>query len=235
MGKNPLASGILKYISPILYSIYYISLNWGTGTHAPETDDYFIQRSSKSMIKARLFTLFILTLTCISNANANAIDDINQVKNGAVDFDKTVTVGQALDYWKSCMSRDWSSFKKNNGATVVEFNCQHHALDYMKEVEKFLSGREKKSPHINIKSLTQTFQFTLNLDGSFQLDNVKVYLRWKDNVVFSNPSPDAEKELKAAYNNRITWDPTMKPTKRNVPYFVKALKEMRAEGLKQMR
>ena len=87
------------------------------------------------MIKLHLFPVLFLPLACISNANV--IGDITMVKNGVVDFNKTTTVGQVLDSWQTCMSRDWKSFKKNNGVTVVEFNCQHQAPMYMKKVKKF--------------------------------------------------------------------------------------------------
>ena len=41
--------------------------------------------------------------------------NIDLVKDGTIDFNKSITVGQSLDNWNSCEERSWDEFTTDNG------------------------------------------------------------------------------------------------------------------------
>ena len=49
--------------------------------------------------------------------------DIDKVKDGILDFDKSLTIGEAIDNYKMCENVAWSSFKSDNGRDMVEARC----------------------------------------------------------------------------------------------------------------
>jgi hypothetical protein len=65
----------------------------------------------------------IIGLT-ISGCGSN----VDKIKDGVMDFDKSITVSQAFDNWKSCKNSKWSEFLTDNGKNMVEFSCE--AVDY---------------------------------------------------------------------------------------------------------
>lgn len=108
-------------------------------------------------------------------ALAGCGSDIDLVKGGIMEFNKTTTLGKALDNWKSCENREWEEFKTDNGVKVVQFTCQHKVEQFMSKAKSMLSKEDQaRAEHLDISSNIQTFQFTINKDKTFQVDNVQV-------------------------------------------------------------
>ncbi|MFK5882302.1 MAG: hypothetical protein QM482_08795 [Sulfurospirillum sp.] len=129
------------------------------------------------------------------------------VKDGIMNFNKTITVGEAFDNWKDCKNREWESFETDNGTPVVQFTCEKkNAKEYLQKVKSFLSKKEqKKASYLDIKSNKQIFQWTINKDDTFQIDNVQVETVWADGKKFSD-SQKPMKQLEAVYDNEITFN-----------------------------
>jgi len=70
----------------------------------------------------------LLATLMISGCNSSNID---KVKNGIMDFDKSITVSQAFDNWKSCSNSKWSEFTTDNGKNIVEFTCDSNQINDM--------------------------------------------------------------------------------------------------------
>lgn len=138
----------------------------------------------------------------------NGCSDIDNVKSGVMDFDQTITVGEALDNWKSCRKTHWEEFETDNGVKVVEFSCEHKVNDYFDKVKKLLSKENQSDADVlDVVSNTQIFQFTINKDLTFQIDNVQVKTVWKDGKFFED-SQKPIKQLADAYKNKMNFDPS---------------------------
>lgn len=133
--------------------------------------------------------------------------DLDLVKNGVMEFNQTTTLGKALDNWKSCEQRNWKEFETDNGAKVVQFSCQHKVTQYMSKAKSLLSQeKQAKADHLDIVSNVQTFQFTVNQDDTFQIDNVQVKTTWKDGKSFEDSQKPVE-QLETAYQNQLNFNP----------------------------
>jgi len=165
------------------------------------------------MKKVKLFLLVIAVMVSLSGCGGN----IDLVKNGVMDFNKTTALGKALDNWESCESRNWEEFKTDNGIQVVQFSCQHKIVQFMSKLKSLVSKENMteaqiKANHLDIASIVQTFQFTINLDDTFQIDNVQAKIIWEDGTSSDgeplNVSQSLER-LKKAYANELEFDPDM--------------------------
>jgi len=58
---------------------------------------------------------------------------------------------------------------------------------------------------LDIKSNKQIFQWTINKDDTFQIDNVQVETVWTDGKEFLDSQKPME-QLESVYDNEITWD-----------------------------
>lgn len=154
-------------------------------------------------------------------------DNTDLVKNGIMNFNKTITVGDAFDNWKDCKNSEWSSFETDNKTPVVQFTCEKKgSSQYMAKVKSLLSKKEqKKASYLDIKSNTQIFQWTINKDDTFQIDNVQVETIWSDGKKFSDSQKPME-QLQSVYNNKITWDENNlnKMTAGQIVYVFKMIK-----------
>lgn len=131
---------------------------------------------------------------------------LDKVKSGVLEFNKTITVGQALDNWKSCASREWKEFKTDNGVQVVEFTCNQNIAAYAEQLRAGNpSAPNLKLLYLDIASNKTIFQFTLNKDDTFQVDNVQIVTNWADGTSFTAPAGDDM--LKNAYDNKVIFDP----------------------------
>lgn len=128
--------------------------------------------------------------------------EVDIVKAGVMDFNQTITVGKALDNWQSCKDTNWKSFETKNGITVVEFTCQFN-LELILGNQRLHPKLAKDYKKTLINSGTQTFQFTLNQDRSFQIDNVQITLSYNNNKVRNFPYEDLTKALEMVYQDKI--------------------------------
>ena len=86
---------------------------------------------------------FFLVATTLMMLNGCTKTDIEIVQSGTLDFNKTTTVGKALDNWQSCESKMWSQFETNSGVQVVEFDCVLKTTEYIKKIESLLNQQKK--------------------------------------------------------------------------------------------
>jgi hypothetical protein len=151
--------------------------------------------------------VYISLIICMLLAGCGS--DIDKVKKGFLGFNKTLTVGQALDNWKSCESKDWKSFTSDNGVRVVDFTCHHKTEDYFSDLKSYMSKSDRKHPtYIDIVDHTQTFQFTLNKDDTFQINAVSVQYTWSDGKNFKGRHEGLEQlSLNKAYKNKMHFEP----------------------------
>ena len=149
----------------------------------------------------------VLLVAPVILALAGCGSDIDLVKGGAMEFNQTTTLGKVLDNWKSCEHRKWEAFETDNGISVVQFRCQHKVSQYMSKAKSMLSeGDQAKADHLDISSNIQTFQFTINQDDTFQIDNVQVKTTWEDGTFFEDSQKPLE-QLETAYANNLNFDP----------------------------
>lgn len=135
-------------------------------------------------------------------------DDIKTVQNGLMDFNKTVTVGQALNNWSSCHTKEWKESKAINGTRLVEFKCNFNMTNWVdKAIDTW--GEKSGSEDLDIESQWDVLQFTLNVDNSFQISKITSTIRWRDGKVAIINEDNANKmvdKLKSIYNNEPQWD-----------------------------
>ncbi len=170
------------------------------------------------MKKCLLYIAVIFTLLGCESSSLNS--NISLVKNGVMNFNKTLTVGQALDNWEYCTNRKWENFQTSNGVEVVQFTCDMENFykcfpdmtlkSLKKSVDKINDKKSKtKEDRLKISSLddilsvhTQyAFQFTINKDDTFQIDNVQMRYIYKDGMKTRDVSLNPIKALKFAFQN----------------------------------
>jgi hypothetical protein len=86
--------------------------------------------------------------------------DVSLVKNGTMEFDKSLTVGQALDKYKYFKSTKWEAVKTDNGRRLVNVVGD---LD----ISRYPYLNSDNTPAI--KSAYVRFQFIINQDKTFEL------------------------------------------------------------------
>jgi len=152
------------------------------------------------VIKARIIaSAFTLMLTsCGISGN-----DVDLVKNGVLDIDKSRTVGQVLDGWEACKTTKWQSFKSQKGRTIVEFNCSSK-LDGIEKIKKRQLGKPKKS--LEVSSINRSFQFTINQDEAFEVSYSGLQVAWEDGTKYIHKPTKTLKavleKLEEVYNNK---------------------------------
>jgi len=134
-------------------------------------------------------------------------NDVDLVKDGVMNFNKTITVGEAFDNWNDCEDSRWDSFETDNHTKVVEFTCKKKNVQkYMSKLKSFLSKKDQEeASYLDIKSNKQIFQWTINKDDTFQIDNVQVETVWADGKKFSD-SQKPMKQLRNVYDNEIAFN-----------------------------
>jgi len=111
--------------------------------------------------------------------------DTDLVKNGIMPFNKTLTVGEAF------------------GQRVVQFTCSaRDVAAFMGKAKSMLN--ESNYDHFNMTEVLSTFQWTINKDDSFQLQDVGTTWTWADGKS-KKVAADAEM-LKSVYSNENTFD-----------------------------
>lgn len=85
--------------------------------------------------------------------------DVSKVKNGTLEFDKSLTIGEAFDNYKYFKKTDWSEITTDNGKKVVQ-------VDGIVNMDIHPRGPEWKK---NVKEMKYIFQFTINKDETFEI------------------------------------------------------------------
>ncbi len=123
--------------------------------------------------------------------------NIEKVKNGVMNFNKSITIGQALDNHNDCKSKEWEELKTTNGQKIVEFRCESASMKII--ADKVF--QEKNKEYANLNSVTQVFQWTINLDDTFQLSYAGSEYIWKDGKSFSDNAKKSAESLSEMYKN----------------------------------
>lgn len=113
----------------------------------------------KKLIIAVLI-IAMATLAGCDKAKSLTNSDVSLVKTGTLEFDKSLTVGQAIDKYRYFKKTDWELLKEDNGRRVVQTTAD---IDVMKHPDINLA----KIPEL--KSAFYKFQFIINQDKTFQL------------------------------------------------------------------
>mgnify|MGYP000550135254 CR=1 FL=1 len=84
-------------------------------------------RNLKYMTSGILLTIVILFSGC--SEESVSLSNIEKVKNSVINFDKSITIGQAFDNWNNCKNKQWNEFTTDNQRQIVEFTCKINTLD----------------------------------------------------------------------------------------------------------
>jgi len=135
-------------------------------------------------------------------------NDIDAIKSGVLESNKTTTIGQAFNNWQSCQKTSWESFKTDNGTRVVEFTCDQKIKPYFDKINNFLlANKQIKDPKtVDLTSLKQTFQFTLNKDDTFQIQNISSQITWSDGRILRDNINDYS-IIDSIYKNEMSFNP----------------------------
>jgi hypothetical protein len=115
-------------------------------------------------MKKALRSLFALVLL-VAGLSGCSDSGVSTVKNGVLDFDKSITIGQAFDNYKYLKGVAWRSFTSDNGRDVVEVTGDI-AFDLP------LPDGEKTPKAV--------FQFVINQDDTLQLKYAGVEVDGED-------------------------------------------------------
>lgn len=85
--------------------------------------------------------------------------DVSLVKGGTLEFDKSLTIGEAFENYKYFKSVSWEELTTDNGKKIVQVN----AVINMDEHPK---GAEWKK---NVQEMKIVFQFSINKDETFDV------------------------------------------------------------------
>ncbi|MGD9686837.1 MAG: hypothetical protein AB7U43_07695 [Desulfobacter sp.] len=142
----------------------------------------------------RFIILFTLLSLGILGCNKIGGGDVSLVKDGMLEFDKSLTVGKAIDNYKFFKKTDWKSITTDNGRKIVTVVA---AID------------TDKHPAINkeagIKSAEMKFEFTVNQDKTFEIGWCGLGFEKNDGEKHTPPENVnlymCINSLKAIYNN----------------------------------
>jgi hypothetical protein len=114
-------------------------------------------------------------------------NNINLVKNGILNYDKSLTVGEAFDNWKACnKNTSWTSFQTDNKRKIVQFTCDA----YVDHLDKHF-----------------IFQFTINKDKTFVLSYIGEEYIDTDGILSTKGSSEPNDiTLRYIYENNIKFE-----------------------------
>lgn len=104
-------------------------------------------KNIKVLVVGMLLSLFV-----------TGCSDVGVVKNGTLNFDNSITVGEAFDKYSYFSSTNWKSFETSNGRKIVEVTGElnDHYIKKMGWTEQ-------------IKEASLIVQFKINKDDTFEI------------------------------------------------------------------
>ena len=128
---------------------------------------------TRRVIVLGFFGLFFVGI--LASGIKETTSDVALVKGGILDFDKSITVGEAFDNYKYFKNVKWEAFTSENGRRVVQVTGELD-IDRMPTLS-FLKNE-------GLKKAYAIFQFVINRDGrSFNFHTVGFKLVLKDGTV----------------------------------------------------
>jgi len=93
--------------------------------------------------------------------------DVELVKTGYLDYDKSISVGQAFDGYKYFSSKNWKTLKTEQGRRVVEFNgiMDMNNPDIKERIDLGIKQFNKK----RFTGLRTVVQFVVNGDNTYKI------------------------------------------------------------------
>lgn len=131
-------------------------------------------------------------LLAIGLIGCSTVDDISIIKKSKLTFDRTISVGKALDNYGYCKSSEWREFKPEHANKIVEFDC---LVDTSKE--EYI----KNVPF----ELRTIIRFAIHKDNTFNLAYCGFRATMPDGKVSNiNANNDEMKEfIKAVYEQQL--------------------------------
>jgi len=133
---------------------------------------YLWQTKQKKLAKRNVAIIFLsMIVVFISNCSVEPMD---VVKGGTLNFDESVTVGDAFDKYSYFSDSSWRTFKSSGGNDIVEFTgvMANSAYEGTTYEEVTLSAEMVKRAEAIIKDLktTYTCQFQVSeADETFEV------------------------------------------------------------------
>ena len=113
-----------------------------------------------------LGTILLLVMVILAGCSE---DDIEIVKKGHLEFNKSVAIGQALDGYKFFAKKEWQPIKSQNGARMVIFKADM-TPQYVKEINEAC----KADPHHKkVERQKWAIQFTVNKDNTAHISGTQ--------------------------------------------------------------
>lgn len=125
-------------------------------------------------------------------------DEVALVKNGTISFDKSITVGQAIDRYHYFKNTNWKVIKEENGRKIVQATGYFDTDKYYKDFN--IDNKD-------IKSVYLQFQFIINQDKTFELGWCGQGVVKQDGTVIEpdkkSITTQCQATLKEVYTNEI--------------------------------
>lgn len=161
------------------------------------------------MINHRIISLYIIILfTLVGCGNK----EVSVVKEGTMDFDKSLTIGQAIDNYKYFKKVNWKLDKSDNGKKIVVVTGD---IDIEKIIKEYrASGGQEKWANRDIgdllsdvKSSTLEFDFLMNTDNTFELVWYGYRIETRNGDKYNPPanSISDKDELRFIYKNKYEF------------------------------
>lgn len=110
--------------------------------------------------------VFFMVIPFLMNCGGGGSSDISAVKNGALGFDQSVTVGNALEGYKLFIKKEWKSLSDPQKRRIVEFSGTLDKQGMEKDLEKTSYIHECYSKFKNgTKEYMYYAQFVMSTDG----------------------------------------------------------------------
>lgn len=140
----------------------------------------------------KTFLIFISSLLIfIPACKKSPADHVKSVKQGILDFDKSLKVGDAFDNYKYFSIKDWRAFETDQKRMVVEFKGNIRVDQYIDEIEKEFGKKFQLLKDSNFNSLEYVTQFAISQDDdSFKIAFCGFNVNYKDGK--TNNIPDKE-------------------------------------------
>jgi hypothetical protein len=130
--------------------------------------------------------------------------DIDLVKNGVMNRHKSLTVGDAMDNWKACDKKEWEEYETDNGERIVRFVCYNTDMSQFADLKEWAKDKEQIEEAIDYKSIVSEFQWTINLDNTFELTFSENTITWNNGKSVKLGHTDSL--IDTAYNNEYVFD-----------------------------
>lgn len=130
----------------------------------------------------------VLDYTMRRKAAENEV--VSSITNGHYNFNKSMTIGNALNGWSSeCSNTEWEAFAAPRGITGVKYSCSVRDLrEWTRAAKKYLKSEQQRGMNVGadvfesteVENIKNELTWLLNVDGSAQLESLQYVLKWKD-------------------------------------------------------